>query len=144
MDNEPQAETPQAESPGIPSTPIEAQPAPAPSSFMPPPRGILDLQKLKRLRKGLRLTQAELAQILNIHRTYLVLIEKGKKIPSVRLERQILEFMEKAEKENITPADFWRSITPNASAVASQTPARYVPVVSWAAAGLAKAYEDLC
>src|SRR3982750_4559858 len=70
----------------------------------------LDLQKLRRLRKGLRLTQAELASLLGIHRTYLVLIEKGKKIPSPRLERSILDFMEKAEDQNISPQSLWEQI----------------------------------
>src|SRR5687767_6231928 len=60
----------------------------------------LDLQKLRKLRKSLRLTQAELASWLGIHRTYLVLIEKGKKIPSPRLERSILDFMDRAERQS--------------------------------------------
>src|SRR3954470_22104600 len=68
---------------------------------------ILDLVKLRRLRKSLRLTQAELAALLGIHRTYLVLIEKGKKIPSPRLERQILDFMEKAENQGLSPQSLW-------------------------------------
>ena len=104
----------------------------------------LDLQKLKKLRKGLRLTQAELANLLGIHRTYLVLIEKGKKIPSPRLERAILDFMEKAEKQQLSPPTLWaRSAAPNASPIIAEPPARRVPVVSWAAAGQARAYEDL-
>src|SRR3954466_477216 len=54
---------------------------------------------LRKMRKALRLTQMELANLLGIHRTYLVLIEKGKKIPSPRLQRFIDEFIYKAEKE---------------------------------------------
>ena len=104
----------------------------------------IDLVKLKKLRKGLRLTQAELANLLGIHRTYLVLIEKGKKIPSPRLERAILDFMEKAEKQSLSPQTLWqRSAVSNASPILAEPPARRVPVVSWAAAGLARAYEDL-
>ena len=104
----------------------------------------LDLPKLKKLRKGLRLTQAELANLLGIHRTYLVLIEKGKKIPSPRLERAILDFMEKAEKQQLSPPTLWaRSAVPNAAPIIAEPPARRVPVVSWAAAGQARAYEDL-
>jgi SOS-response transcriptional repressor LexA len=101
----------------------------------------IDLQKLRRLRKNLRLTQSELAAHLGIHRTYLVLIEKGKKIPSLRLERLIQDFMQKAESENVSPSDFWKG---NVVQAAQPPSARQVPVVSWAAAGLAKAYEDLC
>ena len=104
----------------------------------------LDLQKLRKLRKGLRLTQAELAALLGIHRTYLVLIEKGKKIPSPRLERSILDFMDKAEQQSLSPQTLWKQVTTaNASALVAEPPARRAPVVSWAAAGVARAYEDL-
>jgi SOS-response transcriptional repressor LexA len=104
----------------------------------------IDMQMLKKLRKSLRLTQMELANLLGIHRTYLVLIEKGKKIPSARLERAIKDFMEKAEKEDLSPSAVWKSAArPNASPLMLEIPARKVPVVSWAAAGLARAYEDL-
>jgi SOS-response transcriptional repressor LexA len=104
----------------------------------------LDLHKLRKLRKGLRLTQAELAALLGIHRTYLVLIEKGKKIPSPRLERSILDFMDKAERDSLSPQSLWRQVTTaNASPLVAEPPARRAPVVSWAAAGVARAYEDL-
>lgn len=104
----------------------------------------LDLQKLRRLRKGLRLTQAELAELLGIHRTYLVLIEKGKKVPSSRLERSILEFMEKAERQSFSPTSVLsRPGAPNASPLAANPSLLRAPVVSWAAAGHARAYEDL-
>ena len=105
----------------------------------------LDLTKLRRLRKNLRLTQAELANLLGIHRTYLVLIERGKKIPSPRLERSILDFMAKAERENLDPNELWEQARRNnASQYMLQQPApKRTPVVSWAAAGVARAYEDL-
>ena len=103
----------------------------------------LDLQKLRKLRKSLRMTQAELASWLGIHRTYLVLIEKGKKIPSPRLERSILDFMERAERQSANPPPFLPRPGANASALATEPSAKRVPVVSWAAAGAARAYEDL-
>lgn len=104
----------------------------------------LDLQKLRKLRKGLRLTQAELAALLGIHRTYLVLIEKGKKIPSPRLERSILDFMDKADRESLSPQSLWKQVSnANAAPLVAESPARRAPVVSWAAAGVARAYEDL-
>jgi SOS-response transcriptional repressor LexA len=104
----------------------------------------LDLQKLRKLRKGLRLTQAELAALLGIHRTYLVLIEKGKKIPSPRLERSILDFMDKADRESLSPQSLWRQVSnASVSPLVAEPPARRAPVVSWAAAGVARAYEDL-
>jgi SOS-response transcriptional repressor LexA len=102
----------------------------------------LDLQKLRKLRKGLRMTQAELATWLGIHRTYLVLIEKGKKIPSPRLERSILDFMSRAEKSPYPqPIIGGPGISP--SPLTPEPSAKRVPVVSWAAAGAARAYEDL-
>ena len=102
----------------------------------------LDLQKLRKLRKGLRMTQAELAAWLGIHRTYLVLIEKGKKIPSPRLERSILEFMSRAEKSPY-PQPIIGGPGSNVSPLTPEPAAKRVPVVSWAAAGAARAYEDL-
>jgi phage repressor protein C with HTH and peptisase S24 domain len=105
----------------------------------------LDLQKLRRLRKGLRLTQAELATLLGIHRTYLVLIEKGKKIPSPRLERSILDFMEKAENQSISPQTVWTQLNDhsNTSRLVSEAPVRRAPSVTWAAAGQAQSYDDI-
>jgi SOS-response transcriptional repressor LexA len=102
----------------------------------------LDLQKLRKLRKGLRMTQAELASWLGIHRTYLVLIEKGKKIPSPRLERSILDFMNRAEKSPY-PQPIIGGPSGNVSALTPEPAAKRVPVVSWATAGAARAYEDL-
>ena len=108
------------------------------------PASNLDLVKLRRLRKGLRLTQAELARLLGVHRTYLVLIEKGKKIPSPRLERSILDFMDKAEQQSISPETLWRQSTQSSpSRLVPESPAHRAPVVSWASAGNARAYEDL-
>ena len=99
---------------------------------------------LRKMRKALRLTQLELANLLGIHRTYLVLIEKGKKIPSPRLQRFIDEFIYKAEKEaeNRNPLSISRTF-PGLSMTPPPTSARRVPIVSWAAAGVAKDYQDL-
>jgi SOS-response transcriptional repressor LexA len=96
------------------------------------------------MRKALRLTQLELANLLGIHRTYLVLIEKGKKIPSPRLQRFIDEFIYKAEKEaeNKNPITLSRAF-PSLVMTPPPTSARRVPIVSWAAAGSAKDYQDL-
>jgi len=117
---------------------------PATEGQEPERSSTLDLQKLRKLRKGLRLTQAELASLLGIHRTYLVLIEKGKKIPSPRLERSILDFMDKAERQSISPQAIWDKIKDSSPAsLISEPPAKRAPVVSWAAAGQARAYEDV-
>ena len=103
-----------------------------------------DPAPLRKMRKALRLTQLELANLLGIHRTYLVLIEKGKKIPSPRLQRFIDEFIYKAEKEaeNRNPMTLSRAF-PALSMTPPPTSARRVPIVSWAAAGSAKDYQDL-
>ena len=109
-----------------------------------PRASTLDLIKLRKLRKGLRLTQAELAAILGIHRTYLVLIEKGKKIPSSRLERSILDFVDKAERQTLSAPALWEhAARPHARGLVSEPPSRKAPVVSWASAGSARDYEDL-
>lgn len=102
-----------------------------------------DAKKLRLMRKSLRMTQSELADLLGIHRTYLVLIEKGKKIPSPRLQRFIDEFIFKAEKEsqNRDPASFSRTFP--GMTMAPPPGARRVPIVSWAKAGAAKDYDDL-
>src|SRR5436190_11763974 len=103
-----------------------------------------DPQLVRKARKSLRLTQLELANLLGIHRTYLVLIEKGKTIPSPRLQRFIDEFIYKAEKEaeNRNPMTLSRAF-PGLSMTPPPTSARRVPIVSWAAAGTAKDYQDL-
>jgi len=103
-----------------------------------------DPTPLRKMRKALRLTQLELANLLGIHRTYLVLIEKGKKIPSPRLQRFIDEFIYKAEKEaeNKNPITLSKAF-PGLVMTPPPTSARRVPIVSWAAAGAAKDYQDL-
>jgi SOS-response transcriptional repressor LexA len=103
-----------------------------------------DPAPLRKMRKALRLTQLELANLLGIHRTYLVLIEKGKKIPSPRLQRFIDEFIYKAEKEaeNRNPLSISRTF-PALAMHPQPLTARRVPVVSWAAAGEARDYQDL-
>src|SRR5215216_6643838 len=91
-------------------------------------------EPLRKMRKAARLTQLELANLLGIHRTYMVLIEKGKKIPSPRLQRFIDEFIYKAEKEleNYNPARFGQAFPGlPAPAAAVQSSARRVPMVSW-------------
>jgi SOS-response transcriptional repressor LexA len=127
-------------------SPVNEQPATNGQEESTPPASSIDLVRLRKLRKGLRLTQAELASLLGIHRTYLVLIEKGKKIPSPRLERAILDFMEKAEQQSLPPQTLWaesQRTRGSGSRLVPEVPARRAPVVSWAAAGQARAYEDL-
>ena len=107
-------------------------------------KNFFDPAPLRKMRKALRLTQLELASLLGIHRTYLVLIEKGKKIPSPRLQRFIDEFIYKAEKEseNRNPMTLNKAF-PGLSITPPPLGARRVPIVSWAAAGAAKDFQDL-
>lgn len=104
-----------------------------------------DPAPLRKMRRTLRLTQLELANLLGIHRTYLVLIEKGKKVPSPRLQRYIDEFIYKAEKEaeNKNPISITKTFPGLAMTPPPQLGARRVPIVSWAAAGSARDYQDL-
>lgn len=100
----------------------------------------LDLKKLRTLRKRMRLTQADAAEMVGIHRTYFVLIESGKKSPSPRLRRAILEFMEKAERRiPSTPWERIRSSHRDSSLVNS----RSVPVTPWSSAAKAIAHDDI-
>ena len=102
----------------------------------------LDLQKLRKLRKGLRLTQGDAASLVGIHRTYFVLIETGKKAPSRRLQRAILEFMEKAEQQRPqTVCEQIRQSSP--SNIPVDPPVRRVPVMTWASAAQPIPFEDL-
>ncbi|MDX1950941.1 MAG: S24 family peptidase [Verrucomicrobiota bacterium] len=105
-----------------------------------------DATPLRRARKALRLTQLELAKMLDIHRTYLVLIETGVKIPSPRLQKNIEEFIRKAAQETAGRRPFTMSDPGFISGGfrPAGPMARQVPVVSWATAGAAKDYEDLC
>lgn len=102
------------------------------------PQKPFEALKLRKMRKMLDLTQQEMAEKLGIHRTYLVLIERGQKQPSLHLRKFIEDYMATAEAEGAKPADG------NAAAPAPVAPAeRKSPVVSWATAGAAKAYEEL-
>ncbi len=106
---------------------------------------VFEPDRLRKLRKQLRFTQLELATMLGIHRTYLVLIEKGKKIPSQRLQRTIDEFTYKVDTERNQRVPFVFETPANARGVVKfDAGARQVPVVSWARAGSARDYEDLC
>ena len=96
------------------------------------------------MRRKLRLTQAEAAQALGIHRTYLVLIEAGKKTPSMRLMRFIDEFIDRASKQPAgKPGALALQRTAPVFSVPGTPLGRPVPVVSWATAGHAKDYQDL-
>lgn len=94
---------------------------------------------LREFRKTHKLTQVELAKLLDIERTYLARLETGQKVPSVRLQKDILEtFHRYASEHKVEDARAeWSNVTPARSRL------REIPVVSWAAAGVARDYQDL-
>ena len=57
---------------------------------------------LREFRKKHDLTQVKLARMLEIERTYLARMETGDKVPSVRLQRRIQEFLVQYESEKRT------------------------------------------
>jgi SOS-response transcriptional repressor LexA len=98
---------------------------------------------LREFRKAHRLTQEELASLLDIDRTYLARLETGRKVPSARLQKDITEAFARYAAEHTgshRPGD------PRATrdhAFPARSRIREIPVVSWAAAGAAKDYQDL-
>ena len=94
---------------------------------------------LREFRKKHDLTQVKLARMLEIERTYLARMETGDKVPSVRLQRRIQEFLVQYESEK------WTAERRHFSdgALPARLQAREIPVVSWAAAGKASDYQDL-
>jgi DNA-binding XRE family transcriptional regulator len=61
----------------------------APTPDQKQPALFFDIQKLRTLRKAMRLNQADAATRVGIHRTYFVAIEAGKRIPSPKVQRAI-------------------------------------------------------
>jgi transcriptional regulator with XRE-family HTH domain len=57
---------------------------------------------LREFRRKHDLTQVKLARMLEIERTYLARMETGDKVPSVRLQRRIREFLVQYESEKRT------------------------------------------
>jgi SOS-response transcriptional repressor LexA len=90
-----------------------------------------------------KLTQVDLAKLLEIDRTYLARLETGNKIPSVRLQTDIKEMMARYAADRRTEGML--SIKPGFSdhALPARLRSRDIPVVSWAAAGRAADYQDL-
>ena len=52
-------------------------------------------QNLKSYRKGLGLTQAKLAEILNVTDNYIALIETSKRFPSIKMLERIAKALQK-------------------------------------------------
>ena len=94
-------------------------------------------ERLKNLRHALRLSQPAMAERLGISKDYVWQLESGAKKPGPRIAREV-ELMEKAP--SVSPAvtargDIMRDVP--------LTKPRYIPLVSWAHAGVSEAYEEL-
>src|ERR1051326_2019610 len=98
---------------------------------------------LREFRKAHRLTQEDLAKLLDIDRTYLARLETGHKTPSARLQNDIKEALARYAAEHGTDNQTAgpRIIRDHAYGLRSRS--RDIPVVSWAAAGAATDYQDL-
>lgn len=98
---------------------------------------------LREFRKAHRMTQEELAKLLEIDRTYLARLETGRKTPSPRLQSDIKEAFARYEVEHSVSN---AAIDPKRArdhTFPLRTRIREIPVVSWAAAGDAKDFQDL-
>ena len=97
---------------------------------------------LRNARKSLRYTQQEVADLLDIHRTYYVLVEKGYKIPSAKLRHLMETFVAKASQQSPRrpSIDLRGGVKEEPRVTKLFQP---VPVISWATAGTGKDFEDL-
>jgi SOS-response transcriptional repressor LexA len=98
---------------------------------------------LREFRRAHKLTQAELAKLLEVDRAYLARFETGAKVPSARLQTHIKETLTRYAADRRTEAML--SAKPGFSdhALPPRLRSRDIPVVSWAAAGKASDYQDL-
>lgn len=94
---------------------------------------------LRDFRKANKLTQEDLAPVLEICRTWLARLETGEKVPSIKLQRRIQETFVRYESEKRMAERCGFSD----GALPARLKCRQIPVVSWAAAGEASDYEDL-
>jgi SOS-response transcriptional repressor LexA len=97
-------------------------------------------EELRECRKRHRLTQEEFARVLDIDRTYLARLETGEKTPSSKLQSHIENTIAEMHS-NPVPLVTPRNIP--SVALPARLRAREIPVVSWAAAGKARDYQDL-
>jgi SOS-response transcriptional repressor LexA len=98
---------------------------------------------LRDFRKAHKLTQEELAKLLDINRTYLARLETGDKTPSSRLQSDIKEALGRYAADHRFDQGSTGSPVIRDHAYGLRTRSRDIPVVSWAAAGAARDYQDL-
>ena len=98
---------------------------------------------LREFRRAQKLTQEELAKVLDIGRTYLARLETGDKMPSARLQKDIHEALTRFAEQRRNQARLSERPGFSDHALPLRLRSRDVPVVSWAAAGRARDYQDL-
>jgi len=98
---------------------------------------------LREFRRAHKLTQVELANLLNIDRTYLARLETGDKVPSSRLQSDIKETISRYESDKRLASKLAERPMFSDHALPARLKSRDIPVVSWAAAGKATDYQDL-
>jgi SOS-response transcriptional repressor LexA len=101
-----------------------------------------DPTNLRAARKSLRYTQQEVADLLDIHRTYYVLVEKGYKNPSAKLRHLIDTFVAKSAQQPVRrpTIDLHGGVKEVGRLMRA---VQSVPVISWASAGRGKDFDDL-
>lgn len=100
-------------------------------------------EMLREFRRAHKLTQVELAKLLDIDRTYLARLETGDKVPSTRLQSDIKETLARYESDRRLASKLGERPAFSDHALPARLRSREIPVVSWAAAGEASDYEDL-
>jgi SOS-response transcriptional repressor LexA len=98
---------------------------------------------LREFRQTHKLTQQELAKLLDIDRTYLARMETGDKIPSSRLQTTIKDTIARFAADRRLESKLAERPGFSDHALPARLRSRDIPVVSWAAAGAAKDYQDL-
>jgi SOS-response transcriptional repressor LexA len=98
---------------------------------------------LRQFRKAHKLTQEELARILDIGRTWLARLETGEKPPSRKLQNRIKDTFARYEADKQLAGKLAERPMLSDRPLPARFKSRDIPVVSWAAAGKATDYQDL-
>jgi SOS-response transcriptional repressor LexA len=98
---------------------------------------------LREFRKAHKLTQEELATILDIGRTWLARLETGEKTPSRKLQNRIKDTFARYEADKRLASKLADRPMFSDHALPARFKSHDIPVVSWAAAGKATDYQDL-
>lgn len=102
-------------------------------------------KRLQALRKGLRLTQSQLAEQMGLSMSYIHQLEAGKRTPSDSVETLVRMFESQLNAGMIgDPVTEMHKGTVMREDVAHyKTTHRMIPVIGWAHAGSAESYEEI-